>query len=203
MTLLHGDMSRAKMAGTLLLTLPGLPFVYYGEELGMSGDKPDPRLRTPMQWTTGHADGFTSGKPWEALQSDSASITIATEDADASSLLNLYRRLIHLRSANEALAAGRLVALSPNAPSVVAYLRRSGSKAVLVVANLGDAAMTDVAIGSASGALPAGTYEARSLLGGRDGAALTVTQDGRMQSYVPSRGRLGSREAVVFDLVRR
>ena len=43
MTLLGGDMAREKIAATLLLTLPGLPFVYYGEEIGMSGDKPDPR----------------------------------------------------------------------------------------------------------------------------------------------------------------
>ena len=50
MTALGGDVARAKLAATLLLTLPGLPFVYYGEEIGMTGDKPDPRLRTPMQW---------------------------------------------------------------------------------------------------------------------------------------------------------
>ena len=51
MTVFGGDVARAKLAATLLLTLPGLPFVYYGEEIGMTGDKPDPRLRTPMQWT--------------------------------------------------------------------------------------------------------------------------------------------------------
>ena len=112
MTLLGGDMARAKIAATLLLTLPGLPFVYYGEEIGMSGDKPDPRLRTPMQWTAGRAAGFTTGTPWEALQPDTQAINVAAEDADPSSLLNLYRRLINLRRSNDALATGRLVPLT-------------------------------------------------------------------------------------------
>src|SRR5260221_4893290 len=73
MTRLGGDVARAKLAATLLLTLPGLAFVYYGEEIGMTGDKPDPRLRTPMQWkpARGRGAGFTTGKPWEAAQPDS------------------------------------------------------------------------------------------------------------------------------------
>ncbi|MEO8396069.1 MAG: alpha-amylase family glycosyl hydrolase, partial [Chloroflexota bacterium] len=47
---LSGDVNKAKVAADLLLTQPGVPFIYYGEELGMSGTKPDERLRTPMQW---------------------------------------------------------------------------------------------------------------------------------------------------------
>ena len=61
LTELKGDIARNKVAVTLLLTLPGLPFVYYGEEIGMTGDKPDPRLRTPMHWSRGPAAGFTRG----------------------------------------------------------------------------------------------------------------------------------------------
>src|ERR1043166_2174922 len=133
MTALGGDMARAKLAATLLLTLPGLPFVYYGEEIGMTGDKPDPRLRTPMQWKPGPGVGFTTGTPWESPQPDSETITVAAQEKDPGSLLNLYRRLIHLRRANEALATGRLVPLSAGNPSVAAYLRRAGDRAVLVV----------------------------------------------------------------------
>src|SRR5262249_309782 len=120
MTLLGGDMARAKIAATLLLTLPGLPFVYYGEEIGMSGDKPDPGLRTAMEWNGGHGSGFTTGKPWEALQPDAQAINVAGENADSSSLLNLYRQLIYLRSSNEALATGRLVPLTSGSSQVIA-----------------------------------------------------------------------------------
>ena len=56
--MLGGDWPVREVAATLLLTLPGLPFVYYGEEIGMTGDKPDPRLRTPMQWSAAPRRGI-------------------------------------------------------------------------------------------------------------------------------------------------
>jgi len=202
MTLLGGDMARAKIAATLLLTLPGLPFVYYGEEIGMSGDKPDPRLRTPMQWTGGAA-GFTTGKPWEALQADTLAINVAAEDADASSLLNLYRRLISLRRSNDALATGRLVPLTAGSTEVIAYLRRAGDKAVLVVATLGAAAVTGVSVHSEKDAIPPGRYAAHGLLGAQNGATMVVGPDGQLTGYVPIPGRLGPRESAVFELVRQ
>ena len=103
----------------------------------MSGDKPDPRLRTPMQWTRGRAAGFTSGKAWEPLQPDSLTANVAVQHADPASLLNRYRRLIHLRTANTALGAGELIPATASTGAVTAYLRRDGTKVLLVVANLG------------------------------------------------------------------
>jgi len=203
MTLLGGDMARAKIAATLLLTLPGLPFVYYGEEIGMSGDKPDPRLRTPMQWSAGQAAGFTTGKPWETLQPDTQAINVATEDADPSSLLNLYRRLINLRRSNDALATGRLVPLTTGSTGVIAFLRRAGDKTVLVVANLSSAPVTGVAVQSGRDALPTGSYAAHAPLGTQNGATLMVGADGQLVGYVPLVGQLRARESVVFDMVRQ
>jgi len=203
MTLLGGDVARAKLAATLLLTLPGLPFVYYGEEIGMTGDKPDPRLRTPMQWSAGPGVGFTAGMPWETPQADAPAVTVAAQEGDSGSLLNLYRRLIHLRSGNEALGTGRLAQLTATSPSVLAYLRRAGDHAVLVVANLGDAPVTGVAVASVAGAVAPGRYALRSLLGGPDGAPLVVAGDGRIQDYQPVAGALGRRQVLVLDLVRR
>ena len=160
-----------------------------------------------MQWkpARGPGTGFTTGKPWESAQPDSETTTVAAQDADSGSLLNLYRRLIHLRKANDALATGRLVALSAGSPAVAAYLRLTarGEHAVLVVANLGAQAASGVTIGSAAETLPPGRYEARSLVGGANGAALTVGPDAAVRGYVPVPGALAPRQALVLELIRR
>jgi glycosidase len=184
-TALGADTDRQKLAATLLLTLPGLPFVYYGEEIGMTGDKPDPRLRTPMHWRRGAAAGFTTGLPWEPLQPDSLTANVEAQEHDQNSLLALYRKLIHLRSANAALAVGELVPLTTNNDAVAAYLRRDGTHCVLVLANLANQPMTSVMLASREATLSAGQYRLKSLLGGADIASLTVGSDGRVRDYVP------------------
>jgi glycosidase len=199
LTALGGGMERGRVAATLLLTLPGLPFVYYGEEIGMTGDKPDPRLRTPMHWTRGPAAGFTRGTAWEPLQPDSLTANVEAQERDANSLLNLHRRLIHLRAEHPALATGELVPLTASSDAVAAYLRREGGRAVLVVANLGAAPLARVTLASADGALPAGRYTARSLLGGPGGAALNVGVNGRVAGYVPL-GTLAPMSSHVLEL---
>jgi glycosidase len=203
MSAIGGGMDRARLAGTLLLTLPGLPYVYYGEEIGMTGDKPDERLRTPMQWKPGPGTGFTTGTPWSSAQPDSMTVTVEAQEADSGSLLNLYRRLIHLRKSNQALGVGRLVPLSTENPSVAAYLRREGDQAVLVVANMSGEAISGITIGSDPETLPPGSYEPRNLLWGSGGAALEVGSEGRMDGYSPRPGGLGPREVLVLELVRR
>ena len=200
-TALGGDLRAARLSAELLFTLPGVPFVYYGEELGMTGDKPDPRLRTPMHWTAGRAAGFTTGAAWEPLQPDSATANVAVQNADPGSLLNHYRRLIHLRGANRALGAGDLL------PARVERSRRGGvpatrrSRAVLVVANLATTARTGVAISSGDGALRAARYSTRDLLGGAATAPLDVAADGRLRAFTPV-ATLDARRTYVIELTR-
>ncbi len=198
-TALGGDIARAKAAATLLLTLPGFPFVYYGEEIGMSGDKPDPRLRTPMHWDTSPAVGFTDGVAWEPLQPDSLTANVAAQDADPTSLLNLYRRLIRLRATNSALAAGELRALTASTDQTAAFLRAANDRAVLVVANLGATPLAGVSVASEGPVLAAGRYDLQDLLGDAPGAVLTVATDGRIESYVPVQS-LRPLEVHVFEL---
>ena len=201
-TALAGDIAKARLTAELLLTLPGLPFVYYGEELGMTGDKPDERLRTPMHWTRAKAAGFTTGAAWEPLQPDSSTANVAAQTNDRASMLNLYRRLIHLRSSNAALAAGELIPVDASNPAVTAFLRRDGANVVLVIANLGTTPLAGVTVSSAQSALPAANYAARELLGSGPVAALTVDSDGAIRAYAPL-PTLPPLQALVLELKKR
>jgi glycosidase len=158
--------------------------------------------RTPMQWSAGAHAGFTRGTPWEALQPDSATANVATEEADTRSLLRLYRRLIHLRTGNPALSRGVLARLSADGDAVAAYLRREGDRIVLVVANLGERPLPAVRLSSGEAALPPGRYEARVLLGAGAGAGLVVGADGRIHDYAPA-GSLGPLEFRILEITAR
>ena len=167
----------------------------------MTGDKPDERLRTPMQWTAG-ASGFTRGTPWEALQGDTMTTSVAAQEANPGSLLNEYRRLIHQRDANAALAVGELVPLDASQAGALSYLRRTAGRSVLVLANLGTAALDSVRVSSAARALPPGTYRATDLrAGARLAAYLRVGADGRIVAYTPL-ATLAPMRAQVLELAR-
>ena len=85
---------KAKLAASALLTLPGVPFLYYGEEIGMTGQKPDEMIRTPMQWDATEDAGFTDGTPWEPVNADHTTVNVAAQQDDPESLLNHYRTLL-------------------------------------------------------------------------------------------------------------
>lgn len=137
MSQLDGDPAKAKLAATIQLTSPGVPFIYYGEEIGMSGVSPDPDRRTPMQWTPDGQAGFTTAAPWRAINPDFTRVNVREQDADRDSLLNLYRRLIRLRNEHPALAVGDFAPVQADHPSLYAFLRRGGGETVLVLVNLG------------------------------------------------------------------
>lgn len=126
-TQLKGDAGALRVAAMLLLTGPGVPFVYYGEEIGLIGDKPDERIRTPMPWTAPTpeqpAAGFSTAKPWQALADGAATTNVASEAARKDSLLALYRDLIALRNAHPCLAHGHTVQLQSDDPAIYTFLR--------------------------------------------------------------------------------
>jgi glycosidase len=132
------DPALARTAAELLLTSPGVPFVYYGEEVGLDGTKPDEQIRTPMPWTAkGPGVGFTTATPWEAPSAGFEGANVATENSDPASLLSTYRTLIQLRGAHSALSGGDAVVLDTPEDTVLAVVRRSPEETVLVITNLG------------------------------------------------------------------
>ena len=161
MTVLAGHRAKARIAASAMLMLPGLPFVYYGEEIGMRGAKPDEQLRTPMQWSSVPGAGFTNGTPWESPQSDWAVTNVQIQDGDAGSLLNHYRRLIHLRHEHSALNGGDLIVGSASDPAIAAFVRRSPTETILVVLHFGAGVIpqASVTLSPGSGATSTSRFE--------------------------------------------
>jgi glycosidase len=145
------DMAKMRLAALLLFTLPGLPFVYYGDEIGMTNGTQlaDEHKRLPMQWNGDAHAGFTTGKPWIKVNGDFAAVNVAREDKDPGSLLSWYRTLIRLRETHPALQAGGLemrAATSKTNGSLFAFERTSGAERLVVVVNPTAAAALEASV---------------------------------------------------------
>jgi maltose alpha-D-glucosyltransferase/alpha-amylase len=145
--LLDNDLDRIKLMKSLLLSMPGSPVLYYGDEIGMGdniflGDRDG--VRTPMQWTSDRNGGFSRADPqrlYLPLIQDPVygyeSVNVEAQSREPSSLLNWTRRMLAVRRATQVFGRGSLTMLHPGNRKVLAYLRELGEEAVLCVANLG------------------------------------------------------------------
>lgn len=142
-TVLDNDAAKLRSASAILLTLPGAPFLYYGEEIGLRNGpaRNDEHKRTPMPWDASPTGGFTTGKPWFQLAPGSANV--AAQAGDPGSLLSHYRELIRARKSSRALREGSLELITSGVKSdpVLAFYRESPGERVLVLHNLGAGAV--------------------------------------------------------------
>jgi alpha-amylase len=184
MSVLNDDVEAAKNAAFLLLTSPGVPFLYYGEEIGMLGKKPDEDIRRPLQWSGEEDAGFTTGPPWRPPFSDYTTKNIEAQSDDPNSLLSLYRRLIHLRNEHAALRVGDYHFVETGQPAVYASLRVSQEETILVLINLGSESVSDYALNLEEGPL-SGEYIPAPLLDNGQFTAPTVTERGGFVNYQP------------------
>lgn len=151
---------RARLVALLLLTLRGMPFIYYGDELGMEGMPIPPEAvkdplernvpgfnlgrdpsRTPMQWTADPKAGFTTGTPWLPIPASAKTQNVEAERNDPGSIFNLYRNLIHYRNVSPALIRGDYTPvelLAPLSKSVFAFIRECNEERTLVLVNFSD-----------------------------------------------------------------
>jgi len=191
MTELNGDPASAKLAAFMLLTGPGTPFLYYGEEIGMTGSKPDERLRTPMRWTPDPSTaGFTTGTPWEALSDDDpATVNVEAQVADRDSLLATYEDLVRVRGQQEALRDGATTVLDSDTEPVIGWLRTTADATILSLVNVSDEPVDAYTLALAGG--PLCGPQVATLLGSVNGdpgatvTAPTVTADGGVDAWTP------------------
>jgi alpha-amylase len=168
---------KAKAAAALYLTFPGIPYLYYGEEIGMTGVKPDEDIRTPMQWSTASNAGFTSGSPWRNVNANYAAWNVATELADSASLLLWYKKLIALRNGESALRLGEYEGLTSSSNAVMAFMRHYGGRWILVVVNTGGSAQDNVTLTLQGNGVQPETYGSTDLLTGSPGPSISVGPD--------------------------
>ncbi|WP_433740818.1 maltose alpha-D-glucosyltransferase [Pseudomonas putida] len=131
--LMERDRRRVELLNSLLLSMPGTPTLYYGDEIGMGdniylGDRDG--VRTPMQWSIDRNGGFSRADPASLVlppimdpQYGYLSVNVETQSGDPHSLLNWTRRLLAVRKQSKAFGRGTLKMLSPTNRRVLAYTR--------------------------------------------------------------------------------
>ncbi len=144
--LLGNDRQRIDLANSILLTLPGSPVLYYGDEIGMGDNiwlEDRGGVRTPMQWDDTPGAGFSAAEPeqfYAPLISDDVygyqRVNVAAQRADEDSLLNRLRTMIRVRAANVEFGRGDFTMLHPANRAVLAFLRTAGEGVLLSVNNL-------------------------------------------------------------------
>jgi maltose alpha-D-glucosyltransferase/alpha-amylase len=144
--LMENDPERIKLMNSLLLSMPGSPIIYYGDEIGMGdniylGDRNG--VRTPMQWSPDRNAGFSRADPQRLYLPPIMdpiygfeSVNVEAQARDPASLLNWMKRMLATRKASQAFGRGRLEFLRPGNRKILAYLREHGDEAILCVANL-------------------------------------------------------------------
>jgi alpha-amylase len=184
MSYFSSDMNKAKLAASVLLTTPGTPFVYYGEEIGMIGNKPDERIRTPMLWSADRYAGFSKVIPWESTNANYKDANVASESSDPNSLLSLYRDLIQIRNDHVALRIGDYYLVRTDNLSILPFLRVSKDETVLVLINMGEQLASGFSLSLNQGPLK-GSYHAYLLYGLGKLEDVSANSNGGFDKYRP------------------
>jgi maltose alpha-D-glucosyltransferase/alpha-amylase len=144
--LLENDIDKIKLMNSLLLSMPGSPIIYYGDEIGMGdniylGDRNG--VRTPMQWSPDRNAGFSRADPQRLYLPPIMdpvygfeAVNVEAQQRDPSSLLNWMKRMLAVRRQHQAFGRGQLTFLRPGNRKILAYVRDHGDDTILCVANL-------------------------------------------------------------------
>ena len=163
--LLERDRRRIELMNSLLLTMPGTPVIYYGDEIGMGdniflGDRDG--VRTPMQWSPDRNGGFSRADPARLTLPPIQDplygydrVNVESQERDASSLLNWTRRMLAVRKQHAAFGRGTIRFLRPANRKILAYLREHEGDTILCVANVSrQAQAVELNLGEFAGRIP-------------------------------------------------
>ena len=174
------DERKAKLAARILLSLPGVPYIYYGEEVGMLGQKPDEDIRRPMQWTSSANAGFSSTQPWHPLNNNYANYNVANQQFESESIWSQYQIWIKQRTRNTALRSGTYDIIETNNSRIFSYLRADSESntAFAVIHNLSSQNTDDITIRINNSSLTEGTYNLINILNNQNMGSINVISSG-------------------------
>ena len=144
--LMDNDRRKIELMNSILLSMPGTPIIYYGDEIGMGdniylGDRNS--VRTPMQWTPDRNGGFSRCDPAQLYLPcimdpvyGYDAVNVEAQTRSLSSLLNWMKRLISVRKSTKVFGRGSLTFIRPTNRAVLAYVRQIDNEAILCVANM-------------------------------------------------------------------
>lgn len=135
MSSLNANQNKAKMAASLLLTLPGSPYIYYGEEIGMQGMKPDEHIREPFNWESGSASCETTWLKPQHTTEESV-VALEVQRSDSASIFQHYKDLILARNNHPILTYGEIGLVRKNLPGTASFYRIYNEDSLFVVHNL-------------------------------------------------------------------
>src|SRR5581483_9009986 len=163
--LMENDPERIKLMNSLLLSMPGSPIIYYGDEIGMGdniylGDRNG--VRTPMQWSPDRNAGFSRADPQQLYLPPIMdpiygyeAVNVEAQTRDRSSLLNWMKRMLQVRKTSQAFGRGTLRFIRPGNRKVLVYLREYGPDSILCVVNLARSAQpVEVDLADFKGTVP-------------------------------------------------
>ena len=163
--LMDNDPDRIKLLNSLLLSLPGSPIIYYGDEIGMGdnfylGDRNG--MRTPMQWSPDRNAGFSRADPQRLYLPPIMdpvygyeAVNVEAQGREPSSLLNWMKRLIAVRKMHRAFGRGTFTMLHPGNRKIFAYVRQYDNEVILCAANLARSAQpVELDLGRFRGRVP-------------------------------------------------
>ncbi len=132
--ILRGDPAQLKLAGAIYMLTEGVPFMYYGEEIGLNGAKPDEQIRTPMLWNAPGKDNLQT--TWIESRYNKNTLPVSVQVRDSASLQTFYRRLIRVKTAHPALFKGRMRPLDTEAAEILSWVMESPEEKAFVMHNI-------------------------------------------------------------------
>ncbi|MEO1655498.1 MAG: alpha-amylase family glycosyl hydrolase, partial [Bacteroidota bacterium] len=133
---LDNSLEKAKMAASVLLTLPGTPYIYYGEEIGMRGKKPDEQIREPFLWEKDSEDQLRARWIEAQYSLDGEIMPLSEQQKEKASLWQHYRDLIQVRKEHPTISQGTLIPVDTQNDKLIAYQVAGASSTYFVIHNI-------------------------------------------------------------------